>query len=134
MAPKKSAVPPPPLTAPADTPFKQQRLPAWQPILTPAWVIGTFLCIGLPFLAIGSVLKGESDSVVEYASPYGQEAQNSDTVNCGDASCEVSFTLGWDMDAPVCVTAPPPLLPLLRLRQRPPPTAPTSATTTPTPA
>lgn len=31
---------------PLDTAFKQQRLPAWQPILTPKWVIITFTLVG----------------------------------------------------------------------------------------
>lgn len=31
---------------PIDTAFKQQRLPAWQPILTPKWVIITFTLVG----------------------------------------------------------------------------------------
>jgi hypothetical protein len=47
----------------ADTDFKQQRLKAWQPILTPNWVIGTFAIVGLIFVPIGAVLKNESDSV-----------------------------------------------------------------------
>jgi hypothetical protein len=55
---------------PADTAFKQQRLHAWQPILTPAWVIGTFLLIGCIFVPIGIVLKSQSDAVVEYTMQY----------------------------------------------------------------
>lgn len=35
-----------PPTQPTDTAFKQQRLPAWQPILTPKWVIISFTLIG----------------------------------------------------------------------------------------
>lgn len=48
---------------PADTPFKQQKLKAWQPILTPNWVIGTFAIVGLIFIPIGVVLNTESDNV-----------------------------------------------------------------------
>jgi hypothetical protein len=36
---------------------------AWQPILTPKWVILTFLIIGIPFIIIGFVLKNASDKV-----------------------------------------------------------------------
>ena len=46
-----------------DTPFKQQRLKAWQPILTPNWVIGTFAVVGLLFIPIGIVLHIESNNV-----------------------------------------------------------------------
>lgn len=38
-------------------------LQAWQPILTPQWVIITFLIIGIPFVIIGFVLKAASDKV-----------------------------------------------------------------------
>lgn len=36
-----------------DTAFKQQRLPAWQPILTPKWVIITFSIIGTFVFVLG---------------------------------------------------------------------------------
>jgi hypothetical protein len=57
-----------------DTDFKQQRLKAWQPILTPNWVIGTFAIVGLIFVPIGSVLKTESDNV----SPITASLMNAD--------------------------------------------------------
>ena len=47
----------------ADTPFYQQRLKAWQPILTPKWVVATFLVVGVIFIPTGFILKGASDSV-----------------------------------------------------------------------
>jgi hypothetical protein len=82
-----------------DTAFKQQRLPAWQPILTPKWVIFSFTLIGacwlpgfstvpthspplttkhtpphtppgLVFLPLGIVLKLQSDAIVEYSLQY----------------------------------------------------------------
>lgn len=39
-----------------DTAFKQQRLKAWQPILTPKTVLPTLLIIGLIFAPIGGLL------------------------------------------------------------------------------
>ena len=48
---------------PSDSPFKQQRLKAWQPILTPNWVVGTFIMIGVVFLPIGIALLSTSNSV-----------------------------------------------------------------------
>jgi hypothetical protein len=42
---------------PPDSDFYQQRMKAWQPILTPKWVIITFLVIGIPFVIIGFLLK-----------------------------------------------------------------------------
>jgi hypothetical protein len=51
-------------TVPID-PLPTLRSPpqAWQPILTPKWVVVTFLLIGLPFIAIGFALKSASDKV-----------------------------------------------------------------------
>ena len=56
---------------PEDTPFKQQRLPAWQPILTPNWVIGTFLIVGCIFMPIGGAIYAASSSVQEIRINYG---------------------------------------------------------------
>ena len=36
-----------------DSAFKQQRLPAWQPILTAGTVLPTFFVIGVAFIPIG---------------------------------------------------------------------------------
>jgi len=49
-------------------PFKQQKLPAWQPILTPKSVIVSFLLIGLVFIPLGIGLVVSSDQVVEVQS------------------------------------------------------------------
>jgi len=50
--------------------FKQQQLPAWQPILTPVPVILTFLAIGVVFLPIGIALLVASLGVVEVSVRY----------------------------------------------------------------
>jgi hypothetical protein len=47
----------------ADTAFKQQRLKAWQPILTPKSVLPTLLIVGLIFAPIGGVLIWGSNQV-----------------------------------------------------------------------
>lgn len=54
----------------ADTDFSQQRMRAWQPILTPKWVIITFALVGILFVIIGAVLRSANDSVVEYVAQY----------------------------------------------------------------
>lgn len=46
------------------SPFKQQKLKAWQPILTPRAVIISFLVIGIIFIPVGIVLLVASDSVI----------------------------------------------------------------------
>jgi hypothetical protein len=55
---------------PADTAFKQQRLPAWQPIITANTALPVFLIIGLTFIPIGIVLVVTSNNVLEYDLDY----------------------------------------------------------------
>ena len=47
----------------SDTPFKQQRMAAWQPILTPVKVIAIFLVIGIVFIPVGTSLLDSSKGV-----------------------------------------------------------------------
>jgi len=53
---------------PSSTDFKQQKLPAWQPILTPIPVIVSFLVIGVIFIPVGYFLYLASESVIEVTS------------------------------------------------------------------
>jgi hypothetical protein len=46
-----------------DTAFKQQRLKAWQPILTPKVVLPTLFIIGVIFAPIGGLLIWGSSNV-----------------------------------------------------------------------
>jgi len=46
-----------------DSAFKQQRLPAWQPILTAGTVLPTFFIIGVAFIPIGIGLLHFSNNV-----------------------------------------------------------------------
>ncbi|KAJ1621164.1 ligand-effect modulator 3 family [Pavlovales sp. CCMP2436] len=56
---------------PPNTPFRQQTLKAWRPILTPAWVIATFTAVGVAFIPIGAFCLVASRGVVEViSSPY----------------------------------------------------------------
>lgn len=87
---------------PEDSPLKQQRLPAWQPILTPNWVISCFFILTVVFIPIGAAILLASKSVVEvrerYDSKVGCEVQyNSPKV------CSFSLTVPSDMVKPVYV-------------------------------
>lgn len=55
---------------PEDSDFQQQRLKAWQPLLTPKWVIGTFVLIGIVFIPIGIGIVVSSNQVVEVEHRY----------------------------------------------------------------
>eukprot|EP00916_Digyalum_oweni_P022425 GHVL01037149.1.p1 GENE.GHVL01037149.1~~GHVL01037149.1.p1 ORF type:complete len:326 (-),score=52.04 GHVL01037149.1:1681-2658(-) len=50
--------------------FTQQRLKAWQPILTPRLVIILFLTVGTIFVIIGSILLISSQSLIECTVQY----------------------------------------------------------------
>jgi hypothetical protein len=53
-----------------DTAFKQQRLKAWQPILTPKTVLPTFILVGILFAPIGGLLLWASDTVSTHTLLY----------------------------------------------------------------
>ncbi|KAH9946361.1 cell cycle control protein [Epithele typhae] len=55
---------------PANTAFKQQRLKAWQPILTPRTVLPTLFIIGVIFAPIGALLIWGSGLVTEMDFDY----------------------------------------------------------------
>ncbi|KAI9226712.1 MAG: CDC50 family protein [Piptocephalis tieghemiana] len=65
---------------PKNTAFRQQRLRAWQPILTPKTVLPTFFLVGIIFSPIGGVLLYSSDSVSE---------MNIDYTDCATAASSV---------------------------------------------
>ncbi|CAG7835311.1 unnamed protein product [Allacma fusca] len=64
---------------PGNTAFKQQRLPAWQPILTAGTMLPTFFVVGVLFIPIGIGILFFSDNVTEhtidYTNCYGQGGQ-----------------------------------------------------------
>merc|ERR1719313_1011838 len=92
---------------PEDSDFKQQRLKAWQPILTPTWVIGTFLSVGAVFLAIGiAVLIASNDVKEQETGDYSDMADPPGCVQGAGSfgtSClkTVEMVLDSDMSAPV---------------------------------
>jgi hypothetical protein len=96
---------------PDDSDFKQQRLKAWQPILTPAWVIITFAAVGVVFMIIGILVLVASNQVVEYTSGEYQNCNDVGTSSCTvgngstSTSClqSISITIDDDMDQPVYV-------------------------------
>ncbi|KAJ5984418.1 hypothetical protein N7481_006517 [Penicillium waksmanii] len=55
---------------PANTAFRQQRLKAWQPILTPKSVLPLFFIVGVLFAPIGGVLIWASSQVQELVLDY----------------------------------------------------------------
>jgi len=50
----------------AESAFKQQKLPAWQPILTAGTVLPTFFVIGIAFIPIGVIIVFFNNGVRNY--------------------------------------------------------------------
>jgi len=81
---------------PLRTAFKQQQLPAWQPILTPFPVIATFCLIGIAFIPIGVALLVASNNVVEITQRY------DDNPNCPlNGTCTITLNVSHHMKHPV---------------------------------
>ncbi|XP_011552467.1 cell cycle control protein 50A isoform X2 [Plutella xylostella] len=69
---------------PAESAFKQQRLPAWQPILTAGTVLPTFFVIGIAFIPVGIGLLYFSDEVKEHVIDYTYCMKEDDTMTCAE--------------------------------------------------
>jgi len=78
---------------PSDSKFKQQKLDAWQPILTPVWVIGTFIVVGIIFIPVGVVLFNDAENNFEENVLY----DSKDIVNGSTlAACSINtFNQGY---------------------------------------
>ena len=76
---------------PLDTPFRQQTLKAWRPILTPKVVVLTFFLVGCVFIPIGCVIITESDKVVEVESTdYSAAWLEDGTGGCCESNCDAT--------------------------------------------
>jgi len=86
---------------PSNSAFKQQRLPAWQPILTAGTVLPTFFIIGVAFIPIGIGLLYFSNNVKEFTHDYTDcESYNYPNKTCADvlhnnidANCYCNLTV-----------------------------------------
>ncbi|XP_078086217.1 cell cycle control protein 50A-like [Mustelus asterias] len=85
---------------PDNTAFKQQRLPAWQPILTAGTVLPAFFIIGIIFIPIGIGLFVTSNNIKEFEIDYTGIEPNSPCNACAmngtwntTCTCDVHFQL-----------------------------------------
>jgi len=102
---------------PSESDFSQQKLPAWQPILTAGTVLPAFFVIGIAFVAIGVGLLHFSNQVLEYDVNY-TECPSIDLTDNGKlckvvvnetisknltkpCKCEVTIEIEEDMEKPV---------------------------------
>ncbi|CAI4229536.1 unnamed protein product [Auanema sp. JU1783] len=74
--------------------LRQQKLPAWQPILTAPTVIPTVVFIGIVFIPIGIALFLASESVHEYKIDY---------TDCSQETCTFTLDVKEDMKGDVYI-------------------------------
>jgi len=100
---------------PANTAFKQQRLKAWQPILTPKTVLPAFFAIGAIFVPLGIGLFIASNNVSQKIFDYSNcftasitptsfnvpEGVKSWAYNPNTNTCTITFNIDDDFKAPV---------------------------------
>jgi len=79
--------------------FKQQQLPAWQPILTPLPVIATFIAVALVFIPIGAALLVASNNVVEITKRYDDICPTTNATK----PCVFNLTIPAQMDPTIYV-------------------------------
>ncbi|KAL3643289.1 ALA-interacting subunit 3 [Castilleja foliolosa] len=91
--------------------FTQQELPACKPILTPKWVISTFLLVSVVFIPIGVVSLLASRDVTEIVYRYDSECVPQDLRNdtvgyiqgSRDKTCNRVITVPKRMEQPIYV-------------------------------
>ncbi|XP_017887901.1 cell cycle control protein 50A isoform X1 [Ceratina calcarata] len=99
---------------PSDSAFKQQRLPAWQPILTAGTVLPTFFVIGIAFIPVGVGLLYFSDQVKEFILDYtdcnSTNIHRPNGIRCAEViaanptdfcTCDINFTLPYDFNGKI---------------------------------
>ncbi|CAL8285232.1 unnamed protein product [Lota lota] len=93
---------------PDNTAFTQQRLPAWQPMLSAGIVIPGFVLIGVAFIGIGVALFVTSQNIQVLEKDYTGVEKNSSCFHCTDreaknCNCTLYFSLDKLFEGPVFV-------------------------------
>ncbi|XP_034015623.1 cell cycle control protein 50B [Thalassophryne amazonica] len=90
---------------PDNTAFTQQRLPAWQPILSAGIVIPGFIVIGLAFIGIGVALFVTSQGIQVFEMDYTGVESNSTCHDCikttQPCECTLEFPIEKLLEGPV---------------------------------
>jgi len=86
---------------PKDTPFRQQRLKACQPILTPLVVICVFLGVGLLMFTLGFIMWHYNNQVVEVVVRYDNQCADPGVSPYSQTNlCNVTFSVAKAIPAP----------------------------------
>ncbi|XP_074864596.1 cell cycle control protein 50B [Carettochelys insculpta] len=103
---------PPARNKPDNTAFTQQRLPAWQPLLSAGTALPLFFCAGLACLALGLGLHFSSATIRELELDYTgapgsghncSACANASRAGAGGCTCSLLFLLDEPFPGPVCL-------------------------------
>lgn len=87
--------------------FRQQKLPAFQPIMTPLKVVVIFIVIGIIFIPTGVSLLSSSSQIYEKSIKYdgdsGLDVDCSIDVQNEGKQCQLQFTFDKDVSGPIYV-------------------------------
>jgi hypothetical protein len=74
--------------------FQQQKLRAWQPLMTPGWVQIAFVIIGVICIPLGAGVVSTNNMITEISQRYDDQ--------CGTSpKCEINFNITETMKAPI---------------------------------
>ncbi|XP_040277861.1 cell cycle control protein 50B-like [Bufo bufo] len=96
-----------PSQRPDNTAFTQQRIPAWQPLLSASIILPFFFFIGLSFIGIGIGLNYSSNSIKESEHDYTGALDGEACFNCTSANasrpciCNIPFNITEDFQGAV---------------------------------
>ncbi|CAN0131984.1 unnamed protein product [Scytosiphon promiscuus] len=81
---------------PKDTPFRQQRVKSFLPILQPLVVVGIFFAIGIVFIPLGKWFMDESEEVVEFRRRY--DGDSVDVEGCQITEANEGVACSFDIE------------------------------------
>jgi len=87
---------------PKDSDFRQQRLRAWQPLLTPVYITGIFLCVGVVFCVIGAIILTTTYRIVELKQRY----DNLPTSSSSSSTCSAQSATSSPSPSCFAITIP----------------------------
>lgn len=97
------------LRRPKETPFNQQTLVSWAPLITLNMVISLFWIIGFIFLPVGLVLYNDNENIHEYKQVYDSYNPSAMNVNCSISKsnageiCNINYVFDEDVKGPLYV-------------------------------
>jgi hypothetical protein len=97
------------LRRPKETPFNQQTLVSWAPLITLNMVITLFWIIGFIFLPVGIVLYKDNQNIHEYKQVYDSYDPSAMNVNCSISKsnageiCNINYLFDKDVKGPFYV-------------------------------